>query len=91
MAHVVELFYAEHCVGCPEALMVVRQFAAERADVDIEELDIAHHLSRARRYGLFATPAIVIDGMDVLYGVPTRAALASRLSAPSGPDSASTD
>lgn len=86
VTHVVERFYAAHCVCCAEALSVVQQFASERHDVDVVPLDIAHHLARARRYGLFATPAIVIDRMDALYGVPTRVEFGARLGSSAGMD-----
>lgn len=79
MTHFVELFYSEHCVGCPEARRVVRQLAAERTDVAITELDVASHLREANRYGLIATPAVVIDGGPALYGIPRMADLAARL------------
>ncbi|MGE0862940.1 MAG: thioredoxin family protein [Vicinamibacterales bacterium] len=82
MTHRVEFFYSEHCVGCPEARQVVRQLAADRTDVAVTELDVAHHLGEANRYGLIATPAVVIDGGPALYGIPRMADLAGRLDRP---------
>lgn len=79
MTHCVEFFYSEHCVGCPEARRVVRQLAAERSDVAVTEFDVALHLGEANRYGLIATPAVVIDGGPALYGVPRISDLAARL------------
>ena len=35
----------------------------------------------AKRYGLIATPALVIDGGTVMYGVPLPVALAARVDA----------
>lgn len=70
MQHFVQLFYSEHCFGCPAARTVVRQFAAEHADVAVAELDVAIHAGLARKYGVVATPAVVVDGGRVLYGVP---------------------
>jgi hypothetical protein len=78
MPHVIELFAAEHCPGCPDARLRLREFAASRQDVMIVERSVEHDLKAARRYGLFATPAIVIDGKAVLYGVPTLQQLAAR-------------
>ena len=75
MSHLVELFYSEHCLGCPEAREAVRQFAQERPDVTLVE----HEMALARHYQLIATPALVIDGVDVMYGVPRPAALAARV------------
>lgn len=79
MAHFVEFFYSEHCVGCPEAREVVRQLAAERPDIAIAEFDVATHLDDANRYGLIATPAVVIDGGPAFYGIPRISDLAARL------------
>jgi len=79
MTHCIELFYSEHCAGCPEARRVVRQLAAERTDIAVTELDVALHLVEANRYGLIATPAVVIDGGPALYGIPRVADLAARL------------
>ena len=77
--HLVELFYSEHCLGCPEAQQIVRRFALERLDVTLVERDVAVEIGLARHYRLIATPAIVIDGGAVLYGVPRPAALAARV------------
>lgn len=70
MQHFVQLFYSEHCFGCPAARTVVRQFAAEHTDIAVAEFDVAVHVSLARKYGVMATPAVVVDGGPVLYGVP---------------------
>lgn len=83
MTHYVELFYSQHCVGCPEARQVVRQLAAERPDIAVAEFDVAIHLGAANRYGLIATPAVVIDGGPALYGIPRISELAARLDGPS--------
>lgn len=79
MTHFVELFYSEHCVGCPEARQVIRQLAAERPDIAVAEYDVAIHIGEASRYGLIATPAVVIDGGPALYGIPRISDLATRL------------
>jgi protein-disulfide isomerase len=78
MPHLIELFAAEHCPGCPDARIRLREFAANRRDVVVVERIVDRSLEAARRYGLFATPAIVVDGRAVLYGVPTIAQLAAR-------------
>ena len=77
MVHVLELFVSEHCLGCPEARRVVRAFAAARPDVMVVERDVEMDADRqrARAHGLFATPALVIDGGRVMYGVPRAEAL----------------
>jgi len=76
--HVIELFVAEHCPGCPDARARLREFVAHRPDVVVIERCVERESGAARRYGLFATPGIVIDGTAVLYGVPTLAQLAAR-------------
>lgn len=78
MPHVIELFVAEHCPGCPDARRRVRAFAEGRQDVIVIERSVERELEAAQRYGLFATPAIVIDGQAVLYGAPTTAQIAAK-------------
>ena len=75
MQHFVQLFYSDHCFGCPAARTVVRQFAAQNADIAVAEFDVAIHAGLARKYGVVATPAIVVDDGRVLYGVPRLADL----------------
>ena len=77
MSHLLEIFYAAHCAGCPEARRAVRQFASSRRDVVVVE----HDLELARRYRLISTPALVLDGDVIMYGVPRPAALAARVDA----------
>ena len=78
MPHLIELFAAEHCPGSPDARVRLREFAAHRRDVVVVERSVDRNPEAARRYGLFATPAIVVDGRAILYGVPTIAQLAAR-------------
>jgi hypothetical protein len=78
MPHVIELFAAEHCPGTPDARLRLREFAAGRRDVVIVERSADRDSEAARRYGLFATPGIVIDGRAILYGVPTLEQLAAQ-------------
>lgn len=77
MLHVIELFVADHCLGCPDARARVQEFAASRQDVVVVERNVADHLDEARRYGLCATPAIVLDGRTIMYGTPTTEQLAA--------------
>ncbi len=83
MSHLLEIFYSEHCTGCPEARQAVRRFAAGRPDVVVVEHDLETkaELELAKRYGLIATPALVIDGDSVIYGVPRPAAITARVDA----------
>ena len=79
--HVLELFVSDHCRGCPAARAQVGQFAARHA-LTVIERNVDAERDAAARYGLCATPALVIDGRTVLYGVPTQTQLAARLVAP---------
>lgn len=71
MKHYIEFFYSNHCFGCPAARKVVREFAATRPDVAVAEFDVEIHAGLARRHGVIATPAVIVDGGRVRYGVPT--------------------
>ena len=70
-------------MGCPEARRAVRRFASGRPDVVVVEHDLEAEaeLDLARRYRLIATPALVLDGDVIMYGVPRPAALAARVDA----------
>ena len=62
---------------------MIRLFASSRPDVVVVEHDLESEteLELAKRYGLIAIPALVIDGDAVMYGVPRPAALAARVDA----------
>ncbi len=79
--HLVELFYSEHCLGCPDARANVQRLAAERPDVVVIErnIDEQDQYDLAIEYQLIATPALVIDGQDVLYGAPRLETLTARI------------
>lgn len=78
-----EIFSSAHCVGCPEARQAVRRFASSRPDVVVVEHDVEAEadLELAKRCRVIATPALVIDGHAVIYGVPRPTALAARVDA----------
>jgi len=73
--HVIEYFYAQDCATCREALEVVRQFQSTRQEVYVLEHDVAIFVGLARRYRLASTPATVVDGRRVIYGIPSEEAL----------------
>ncbi len=83
MIHRLDVFYSAHCPGCPEARHIARQMATSRGDIVVVEhdLDAEAELALAKRYGLIATPAVVIDGHAAIYGVPSRAAIEARVEA----------
>lgn len=71
MKHHIQFFYSDHCFGCPAARKIVREFAATRPDIAVTEFDVEIHAALARRCGVIATPAVIVDGGRVRYGVPT--------------------
>jgi len=78
MEHLLKLFIANHCLSCPDARTRVRQFAHANVEVVVVERNVDEERDAATGYGLIASPAIVIDGSAVLYGVPSLAQLARR-------------
>ncbi len=62
---------------------MLQHLAAERLDVVVVERNIDDDAAYAlaAEYHLIATPALVIDRRDVMYGVPAAARLAARISA----------
>lgn len=80
-AHVIEVFVSRHCPSCPTALRVVQEFGLTHPDVLVVERNIDHEaeLQRARACHLIATPAVVVNGVHIIYGVPRVTTLARRL------------
>lgn len=87
-SHVIEYFYAQDCSTCNEALEVLRRFQSAHEEVYLLEHDVAVYVGRARRYRLASTPATVIDGRRLIYGIPTVDALAAVSQATTRPASA---
>ena len=83
MSHLIELFYCEHCPGCPDARQMLRRVASEHPDVTVIERNIRDdaEYQRATDYHLISTPAFVIDREGVMYGVPQQGTLAARIAA----------
>ena len=83
VSHLVELFYSDHCLSCPEARDLLHRLAAEHAELVIIERNIDDDAAYALagEYHLIATPALVIDRRDVMYGVPAAAKVAARIAA----------
>lgn len=81
VCHLLELFYSDHCLGCPEARRVVQTLALERRDVVLIEHNVDYDVRLAREYHLVATPALVIDRQKVMYGVPRVSTLNARIEA----------
>jgi hypothetical protein len=83
--HVIELFISAHCPGSPEASRALRVFCGQHGDVHLIEREVESAMDLAGQYGLFATPATVIDGHHVLYGVPSAERLKRYLRADCSP------
>lgn len=83
MSHLVELFYSEHCFGCPEARRLVQRLASEHPQVVVIERNIDDDADYrlATEYRLIATPAFVIDRSNVVYGIPQAQKLEARIEA----------
>lgn len=73
--HVIEYFYARGCATCREALEVLRRFQSSHQEVYVLELDVAIYVGLANRYRLASTPATVVDGQRLIYGIPSPEAL----------------
>lgn len=76
--HLIELFVSDHCPACPAARARVWEFATRHPGVRVLVHDVAQQPQLAGRYGLIATPAIVVDGLAILYGVPSLETLSAR-------------
>lgn len=83
MAHLVELFYSDHCIGCPEARQLLQRLASDHPRLVVIERNIDNDADYqlATGYRLIATPAFVIDHKAVMYGVPQPEKLAARIAA----------
>ena len=57
----VEVFSAG-CPACDEALQLVRRLACDSCDVQALDMNDAAVSSRARKLGIKAVPAVVVDG-----------------------------
>lgn len=67
----IDLLTSPGCPACPAAREAVRAFAAGREGVEVHEWDLTRDPGPARGRGIFATPAVIVDGARVLLGVPT--------------------
>lgn len=88
--HVIEYFYAQDCATCSEALEILRRFQSAHEEVYVLEHDVAIYVGLANRYRLASTPATVIDGRRLIYGIPTVEALAAVTQAATRPAGAIT-
>jgi len=40
VSHLIEFFYSDHCLSCPEARTLLRRFASDRPDITVVERNI---------------------------------------------------
>lgn len=67
----IDLFTSPECPNCPRAREIVAAFAAQHPGVELREWDLTTNHGPAVGRGIFATPALLLNGVDVLFGVPT--------------------
>ena len=80
----IDLFTSPHCPSCPEARSVVAGFAAAHPEVELHEWDLATDPGPAVGRGIFVTPSLLLDGVEILLGVPSESDLARRFTPPGG-------
>ena len=75
----IDLFTSPECPSCPQAREVVAAFAAEHPEVELREWDLASNPGPAVGRGIFATPSLLLSGVEVLVGVPKKTDLLKHL------------
>lgn len=65
-----DLFTAPDCPACATARAVVESFARNRPDIVVHEWDLTRDPGPAVGRGIIATPAVLVNGMRILLGVP---------------------
>ncbi len=69
----IEIFTSPVCSRCQRTLEAVREYVQQYPHpVKVEERDVLSHLPQATRLGVYATPAIVINGKLVYRGPISR-------------------
>ncbi len=71
----IDLFTSPDCPSCPRAREVVAAFAAQHPEIVLREWDLSRNPGPAVGRGIFATPSLLLNGAEILFGVPTRAEL----------------
>ncbi len=82
----IDLFTSRQCAACPEARKLLADLTRRRGDVEVVEWDLERDPGPAVGRGIFVTPSLLIDGHEILYGVPTLEELEKRIGAVRGPD-----
>ncbi len=58
----VKLLFTEQCSGCEKAAKLLERLKPEFHKLHVERVNLLDHPEEAPRYGLLATPGIVING-----------------------------
>jgi len=75
----IDLFISPGCPSCPAARKVVDDFVLLHPHVEVHEWDLSRDPGPAIGRGIFATPTLLLDGADILSGVPSAPALEQHL------------
>jgi hypothetical protein len=75
----IDLFVSPGCPGCPAARAVLQAFARAHAHVEVHEWDLSRDPGPALGRGIFASPTVLLDGTQILPGVPRTADLQRHL------------
>lgn len=76
----IDLFTSPECPSCPRAREVLAAFAARHPEIELREWDLTTDPGPAVGRGIFATPSLLLNGADVLFGVPTETQLLEHFS-----------
>ena len=69
----IEVFSSQGCVGCPTVKKMLKDLSEElEGDITVEEVDISEDPTRAAEYGIMSVPAVVINGILKIAGVPSK-------------------
>jgi thioredoxin 1 len=69
----IEVFSSQGCVGCPTVKKMLKELYEElEGDITVEEVDIAEDPTRAAEYGIMSVPAVVVNGILKIAGVPSK-------------------
>lgn len=72
------------CGHCLQAKQVIERVKGDYPDLEVEEVDITRHPEVVGRYGVFVSPAVIIDEEVAFTGGVREKDLRARLDALSG-------
>ncbi len=69
----IEVFSSPGCVGCPTVKKMLKELSEDiDGDITVEEVDITEDPTRAAEYGIMSVPAVVVNGIFKVAGVPSK-------------------